>query len=185
MGPMYTSERAQYSKGYRAAELCRNLAEELGNDRGEDRDRFSAELSPSNQRLPWTPHGGQQPHGHCQLPWSRAASSRCLCSSSSPLAAARRVRSAGSTLIRELKEHRTFDCEELFPSDLRLEGRTQMVRVPNLNGRTSESAPCANAVFLPVRGPMFTLTTQPRKSVASALSTACSSSCRSEIANHL
>ena len=34
MGPMYTSERAQYSKGYRAAELCRNLAEELGNDRG-------------------------------------------------------------------------------------------------------------------------------------------------------
>ena len=39
-------------------------------------------------------------------------------------------------------------------------GRAQMVRVPNLNGRTSESAPCANAVFLPVRGPMFTLTTQ-------------------------
>ena len=117
-GSMYTSERARYSKGYRAAELCRNLAEELGSDRGEDRDRFSAELSPSNQRLPWTPHGGQQPHGHCQLPWSRAASSRCLCSSSSPLAAARRVRSAGSTLIRELKEHRTFDCEELFSSGL-------------------------------------------------------------------
>ena len=125
---MYTSERARYSKGYRAAELCRNLAEELGSDRGEDRDRFSAELSPSNQRLPWTPHGGQRPHGHCQLPWSRAASSRCLCSSSSPLAAARRVRSAGSALVRELKEHRTFHCEELFPSDLRLGTRTDGAR---------------------------------------------------------
>ena len=161
MGPMYTSERAQYSKGYRAAELCRNLAEELGSDRGEDRDRFSAELSPSNQRLPWTPHGGQQPHGHCQLPWSRAASSRCLCSSSSPLAAARRVRSAGSTLIRELKEHRTFDCEELFSSGLQRETASSAGCFP-CKERTDGIAPCANAVFLPVRGPMFTLTTQPR-----------------------
>ena len=58
-GSMYTSERARYSKGYRAAELCRNLAEELGSDRGEDRDRFSEELSPSSQRLPWTSHGGK------------------------------------------------------------------------------------------------------------------------------
>ena len=85
-------------------------------------------LKTSGCRLPWTPHGGQQPHGYCQLPWSRAASSRCLCSSSSPLAAARRVRSAGSTLVRELKEHRTFHCEELFPSDLRLGTRTDGAR---------------------------------------------------------
>ena len=43
-------------------------------------------------------------------------------------AAAHRVRSAGSTLIRELKEHRTFDCEELFPSDLRLGTHTDGAR---------------------------------------------------------
>jgi len=158
---MYTSERARYSKGYRAAELCRNLAEELGSDRGEDRDRFSAELSPSNQRLLWTPHGGKQPHGHCQLPWSRAASSRCLCSSSSPLAAARRVRSAGSTLVRELKEHRTFDCEELFSSGLHSQPRATRAGL-TAKERTDDIAPCANAVFLPVRGPMFTLTPGPR-----------------------
>ena len=42
----------------------------------------------------------------------------------SPLAAARRVRSPGSTLIRELKEHRTFDCEELFSSGLQTKLRT-------------------------------------------------------------
>ena len=45
---MYTSERVQNSKGYRAAELCCNLGGELGTDRGEQRVRFSAELSPSN-----------------------------------------------------------------------------------------------------------------------------------------
>ena len=88
---MCTSERARYSKGYRAAKLCCNLGDELGTDRGEDRDRFSAELSPSIQRLPWMSRGGQQPCGQCQVLWSCAASSRCLCSSSSPLAAARRV----------------------------------------------------------------------------------------------
>ena len=120
---MYTSERARYSKGYRAAELCCNLGGELGTDRGEDRVRFSAELSPSNQRLSWTPYGQKQPCGHCQLLWSCAASSRCICSSSSPLAAARRVRSAGSTLVRELKEHRTFDCEEAFASGLHSQPR--------------------------------------------------------------
>ena len=101
---MYTSERVQNSKGYRAAELCCNLGEELGTDCGEDRDRFSAELSPSIQRLPWTSRGGQQPCGQCQVLWSCAASNRCLCSSSSPLAAARRVCSAGSTAVRWLKE---------------------------------------------------------------------------------
>ena len=48
---------------------------------------------------------GQQPCGQWQLLWSCAASSRCNCSCSSPLAAARRARSAGSTLAKELKEH--------------------------------------------------------------------------------
>ena len=159
---MYTSERARYSKGNRAAELCRNLAEELGSDRGEDRDRFSAELSPSNQRLPWTPHGGQQPHRHCQLPWSRAASSRCLCSSSSPLAAARRVRSAGSTLVRELKEHRTFDCEELFSSGLQRATASNAGCCP-CKERTDASRRARTPCSFPFRGPMFTLTLKPRK----------------------
>ena len=107
----------------------------------------SQRSSPSNQRLPWTPHGGQQPHGHCQLPWSRAASSRCLCSSSSPLAAARRVRSAGSTLIRELKEHRTFDCEELFSSGLHRTTRASCVHCPGKEW-TDGIAPCASAVLM-------------------------------------
>ena len=103
----------------RAAELCRNLAEELGSDRGEDRDRISAELSPSNQRLPRSPYGGQQPQralpaalelrGEQQMPLQLFLAS-CT--------AARRVHSAGSTLVRELKEHRTFVYREPFASGL-------------------------------------------------------------------
>ena len=60
--------------------------------------------------------------------WSCAASSRCLFRSGRTLGAARRVRSAGSTLARELKEHRTFDSGQLFPSDLRLGTRTDGAR---------------------------------------------------------
>ena len=73
-----------------------------------------------------------------------AASSRCLCSSSSPLAAARRVRSAGSTLVRELnlKEHRTFDCEELFSSGLHSGPRATRAGF-TAKERTDGIAPCA------------------------------------------
>ena len=39
---------------------------------------------------------------------------------SSPLAAACRARSAGSTLVKELKEHRNFDSKEPFSSGLRI-----------------------------------------------------------------
>ena len=154
---MYTSERARYSKGYRAAELCCNLGGELGTDRGEDRVRFSAELSPSNQRLLWSPYGRKQPCRPCQLLWSLAARCRCLGTSASTLAAAHRARSAGSTLVRELKEHRTFDCEELFSSGLHLTTHTTRLRCPGKE-RTDGIASCASAVFLQVSRRMFTLT---------------------------
>ena len=64
---MYTSERARFSKGYRAAKLHRTLGDGIGTDRGEVRGRYSASLSPSNQRLPWPHGGGWQRHGPCWL----------------------------------------------------------------------------------------------------------------------
>ena len=134
---MYTSERVQNSKGYRAAELCCNLGGELGTDRGEDRVRFSAELSPSNQRLLWSPYGRKQPCRPCQLLWSLAARCRCLGTSASTLAAAHRARSAGSTLVRELKEHRTFDREELFSSGLQRETASSAGCFPYKAGLTA------------------------------------------------
>ena len=89
--------------------------------------------------------------------------------------AARRAADAFAALLRLLQQHAAYavleapwsgssrNIELLTAKSFFLRtfdwGRAQMVRVPNLNGRTSESAPCANAVFLPVRGPMFTLTT--------------------------
>ena len=87
MGPMYTSERAQYSKGYRAAELCRNLAEELGNDRGEDRDRFLLQTSGFCGRL----MAGNNHTGTASCP-----------------GAARRATDAFAALLRLLQQHAAY-----------------------------------------------------------------------------
>jgi len=80
-------------------------------------------------------------------------STSCLCSSSSPLAAAHRVRSAGSTLVRELKEHRTFDCEELFSSGLQRETASSAGCFP-CKERTDGIAPCAKR-RVPSRPPSY------------------------------
>ena len=75
---------------------------------------------------------------------------------------AHRVRSAGSALIRELKEHRTFDCEELFSSGLHGEMQHLSAHLPSkvrivLMASHRAQTPCS------FRGPKFTLTPGPRK----------------------
>ena len=138
------------------------LAKSSAACRGEVRCRCQTGPSPCSRRLQW-PHGrSQRPHRPCQLIWSRAAGCRCLGTSAWTLPAARRRRGAGSTAVRWLKEHRTFDCGQLFSSGLH-GGMRRIARHAPVKERTDAVASCASAVFLGVSRRKLTLTLKPFK----------------------
>ena len=102
MGSMYTTHKQTvskgYSKGYRAAELYRTLPKssaatavrtEIGSY------RFSAELSPSNQRLPWL-------RGRLLMAGNNHTGT-ASCSG-----AARRAADAFAALLRLLQQHAAY-----------------------------------------------------------------------------
>ena len=92
--------------------------------------------------------------------------------------AARRAADAFAALLRLLQQHAAYavleapwsgssrniellTAKSFFHRVFKEECTAERSMLPSKE-RTDGIAPCANAVFLPVRGPMFTLTTQPR-----------------------